>query len=413
MPARNLLKLLKRRIEKNKASVAKWLFAMRLHPKTESNHLQVLTTAQSQLESCDQFESESNYLGSKDPIIRQWHELGKKIKLAYQGKYVEKSDWRVLIQVPPAHASTAGYSLLNSLAESFSYIGIPSEVLRWGQDTAKTLSTFRPTVFLCSDFPEYVKNVDWDAVHAFRKRQKLLLGTTASLEAYGNTPLEGRIRWAKDNQVDFFYSYRDSSYVLNSTDYRSYHTAGLPILFLPFGANILHYYPVPDIERDLNFVLLASRKHRHLEFMKTVCHLEDGFIDGPGGWPHVKDFNFNRDRDRYIYARAQVGLNIHQPDQVSSPSELNERTYQLAACGVPQLMDHPKLLETLGLNELFNVADSPSDFTDLYISIKRDYDKALDKALRAQREILLNHTTFNRAEEFIRQLNSFFNTGPS
>ena len=76
-------------------------------------------------------------------------------------------------------------------------------------------------------------------------------------------------------------------------------------------------------------------------------------------------------------------------------------------------MDHPKLLETLGLNELFYVADSPSEFTELYFSIKRDYDKALDKALRAQQEILLNHTTFNRAEDFIRQLNSFFNAGPS
>jgi hypothetical protein len=58
----------------------------------------------------------------------------------------------------------------------------------------------------------------------------------------------------------------------------------------------------------------------------------------------VQNFTFNTDRDRYLYSRPRVGINLHIKNQAGNASELNKRIYMLAACGVPQLIDNAMLL---------------------------------------------------------------------
>jgi spore maturation protein CgeB len=118
----------------------------------------------------------------------------------------------------------------------------------------------------------------------------------------------------------------------------------------------------------------------------------------------VKHFQFNRERDRYIYARAKVGLKVHLPEQIDWACELNERTYQLAACGVPQLIDHPMLLNTIFGSNSFFIAETPAQYDELFDELMRNPSLGLEKALYAQREVFASHTTFHRAKSLIDQL---------
>ena len=128
-----------------------------------------------------------------------------------------------------------------------------------------------------------------------------------------------------------------------------------------------------------------------------------GFLDGPG-WKQVKSFSFKRERDRYIYARAKVGLNIHLPEQINWACELNERTYQLAACGVPQLIDHPMLLNKIFGHASFFIADSAKEYEEIFNALMSNPQMGVDKALCAQREVFAAHTTLHRAKSLIDQL---------
>jgi spore maturation protein CgeB len=139
--------------------------------------------------------------------------------------------------------------------------------------------------------------------------------------------------------------------------------------------------------------------------MKDIVKRHSGFIDGPG-WKHAPDFRFNRDRDRYIYARSKVGLNVHLPEQIDWACEVNERTYQLAACGVPQIIDHPKLLDKLFGKDALFIADNPRQYSDFFEMVINDPETGKERALKAQKEVFDKHTTFHRADSFMQQLNA-------
>ena len=137
--------------------------------------------------------------------------------------------------------------------------------------------------------------------------------------------------------------------------------------------------------------------------MKDIVKRYYGFIDGPG-WKHAPHFQFNRDRDRYIYARAKIGLNVHLPEQIDWACEVNERTYQLAACGVPQVIDHPKLLDKLFSKDALFIAETPKQYTAYVKTIIKDPAIGQERALNAQKETFEKHTTFHRADAFMQQL---------
>lgn len=366
-------------------------------------HDQVLAEAEAALSDKAQHESDAACLASPDPVVRQGWALKQQVEREFRGLHVGKTDERILIQVPPPAYSPAGYSLFTNLAESLEFIGVPTRILDWDADTQQALEGFRPTVLLTSDHESYLARIDWAGIARYKQSTRLRVGLTASLEEYENTPLKGRLEWAARHDVDFYYTFRDEGYVTTRAGYRPFFEAGYKMVYLPFGANILHYYPVAGFERDLDFVIMATRKSEHMSYMKDIARRHAGFIDGPG-WKHVRNFRFNRERDRYIYARAKVGLNVHLPEQIEWACEVNERTYQLAACGVPQLVDHPKLIDTLFSRDALYVADTPAEYARMFREIMARPERAVERALLAQKEAFARHTTFHRADAFVRQL---------
>lgn len=389
--------------ERLQRSWDKFVFGLALRRETVARHDQVLAEAEAALARREQHESEAACLASPDPVVRQGWVLKQQVEAQFRNLHAGRTDERVLIHVPGAIHSPAGYSLFTNLAESLEFIGVPTCMMEWNADTAAVLKEFQPTVMLSSDDEAYRSRIDWAAVARYKQAQRLRVGLTASIEEYGNSPLPGRLAWALQSGVDFYYTFRDEDYVRTRSGYRPFFEAGFPMLYLPFGANILHYYPVAGFKRDLDYAIMATRKAEHMSHMKGIVGHYTGFIDGPG-WKHVRDFRFNRDRDRYIYARARVGLNVHLPEQLQWACEVNERTYQLAACGVPQLVDRALLLDKLFVPESVFIAETPKHYRQLFREIIARPDQAQRRALQAQREVMAAHTTFHRADAFVRQL---------
>jgi len=374
-----------------------------MRSKTKTEHFKIIADAEAALCNRTMHESDEVCLKSQDPLVRQGWALKKEVELHFKELHAGKTDERILIHVPSPTYSPAGYSLFTNLAESLEFIGIPTRILDWEGDTCQALEEFNPTVLLSSDHESYLARIDWNAIASYKADNRLRVGLTASLEEYVNTPLNCRLEWARKHGIDFFYTFRDQSYVEERAEYQPFFDAQYKMLYLPFGANILHYYPVAGFARDIDYVIMATRKSEHATFMKEITRHYDGFIDGPG-WKHTQNFRFNRARDRYIYARAKVGLNVHLPEQIEWACEVNERTYQLAACGVPQLIDHPKLIEQIFSRDALFIADTPAQYTQLFHKIMCQPELAQQRALLAQREAFTRHTTFHRADSILRQL---------
>lgn len=393
-----------RRKEKFQRSWDKLVFNMSLRGETIAMHDQVLATAEAALARHAEHENDDVCLASPDPVVRQGWLLKQQVEQKFRNLHAGKTDERILIQVPAPAYSPAGYSLFTNLAESLEFIGVPTRILEWNADTQAALEDFSPTVLLSSDHESYLYRIDWAAIARYKEHAgRLRVGLTASLEEYENTPLKQRLEWAERHGIDFYYTFRDEDYVKARREYEPFFDAGYSLVYLPFGANILHYYPVAGFNRDLDYAIMATRKSEHASYMKRLAGRYTGFIDGPG-WRHVRNFSFNRDRDRYIYARTRVGLNVHLPEQIKWACEVNERTYQLAACGVPQLIDHPMLIDKLFSSDALYVADDSVQYARMFDEIIRHPGLATERALKAQVQVFARHTTFHRAESLLMQL---------
>lgn len=384
-----------------------FVFEKKVNPRTWKNRVSVLAQAEECLKKKDVHEDPLLYTKSKDPLVKQGYKLKQKTERGFKDLLVGMYDARILIHVPDPMRSPAGYSLFTNFAEAFEFVGVPTKILGWNDEIKQALNEFKPTILLSSDHITYLERIDWVEIEKYRQHHKLQVGLTASLEEYGNTPLLERLDWAQKHHIDFYYSFRDSDYVHTRKEYQPFFEKGFDILFLPFGVNIEHYYPVPNIVSNMKYAFLASvngsKAVRYIEYMLPLVSKYHGIIDGPG-WQKVKNFNFNRDRDRYVYARSKIGLNIHLQEQIDWACEVNERTFMLAACGVPQVIDDAKLLPKLFSKNALFVAKTPEEYQEYFEMILKDPKIGIERALIAQYEVFERHTTFHRAQSFIKQL---------
>jgi spore maturation protein CgeB len=375
-------------------------FERTIHPATWENHDSILAWATSQAERS----AEVRF--SESPIVRRGHELRQAVLSEFRNKYHTVKNLRILIHVPSKEVSPGGYSLFSNLIESIEFLGVSCERFGWDESITEKLASFQPTIFLSSDNDAYLHRIDWRAVQRYRASHPLRVGLTASIEAYGNTPTDHRLRWAEAQQINFYYSFRAPEYLQSRQDYRPFYAAGYPIYSVEFGANPLHYFPVGGIPQDLPYVFLASsnpdKQRRYADWLTPIFKSYPGFLDGPG-WTKINRCA-PKETHRYIYARAKVGINLHIDDSIDWASELNERTYILAACGVPQLVDNPRLLlHRFSPGSIF-IANNPKEYEDLFAYLLYDSNGEEATVMKAMDEVYTSHTTFHRAEHFVQQL---------
>jgi hypothetical protein len=302
--------------------------------------------------------------------------------------------------------SPGGYSLFKNLLDSLIYIGIEAKSIEVGINIKDVFEEFKPNVFISSDNKQYIKRIDWDYINHYKRTKTLKVGLTASIEAYGNTSLINRLKWAKQNNINFYYSFRSQEYLKNRKDYKAFYDYGYDIITVEFGANPLLYFPIPSIKKDLDYVFLASsnsdKQKRYLEWLPNIVNKYSGFIDGPG-WKKIIRWA-SQPTHKFIYARAKIGINLHIDDSIDWASELNERTYILAACGVPQLVDNAKLLAKRFSDKSLFQAKNSNEYLELFQYMLENEKECENKAINALEIVYSKYTTLHRSEKFILEL---------
>lgn len=380
------------------------IFESKINDKTWENHNRILSWAETCANQPDE-ELQNQIQTSGDLIVQKGDELRQKVFAEFKDKHRDENV-RIMIHLPSKESSPGGYSLFSNMAESFKFIGIETELLFVGEDIKEKLKQFQPTIFLSSDHKSYISKIDWNVLNAYKKSHNLQVGLTASIAEYGNTPLKKRLNWAKTFGIDFYYSFRAPEYFNTRAEYKPFFDFGYKILSIEFGANPLLYFPLPNIHKDLDYLFLASsnseKQKRYIEWLSKILVSYTGFISGSGWhkaniWPSMNANNF-------LFSRAKIGINIHIDNQINFASELNERTYILAACGVPQLVDNAKLLEHRFRSDAMFIASNPLEYGELFEYMLNSPDECQKRALIALEEVYTKHTTFHRADGFLQQL---------
>lgn len=373
-----------------------YYFQISINGNTKINHNNILEWCTSQ--------KDIPVTNESSEIVKLGQKLRQKVLSDFSNKFIDSEDV-ILIHLPSKEISPGGYSLFINMIDSFSFIGIKSHALNWDESFEDSYRTYKPTIFLSSDNLEYKSKIDWDFVLKCKEEFNLKVGLTASLEEYGNTSLKSRLEWAI-NKIDFFYSFRAPEYFNNRLEYRLFNEYGFKILTVEFGANPLYYYPVESETKDLDYVFLASsnldKQKTYFNFLPNIVKEYCGFINGPG-WNFCSK-SLPREFHRFAYARAKIGLNLHIDDSLFYASELNERTYILAACGIPQLIDNPKLLSYRFSKDAVMVANNSDEYSYKFRWLLSNHEEANKMAINALEEVYNNHTSFHRAENFYIQL---------
>jgi len=345
---------------------------------------------------------------SPDPVVRGFAAHWARLEREFRGKHAARAgDARFLVHLPPFAVNPAGHSLFRNLGQGLAFCGLPVEYWEPAAPLADRLVGFRPTVLVSIDHLWYgpAPEVGAEAVAAVREyRRRGRLSLVLSCNHFPEEPgvLGRRLDEARALGVDGFFSFQAEPFV--RTKYRPVTARGFPVLSLEFGANPLVFFPVPGIERDLDYVYLASTNfekwQRVAAFLSEVFRSHPGVIFGPG-WPRAAVAQLPDHHQRYLYARARVGVNLHVPFQIAAPTELNERAYNLAACGTPQLMDNPALFpDRLGPVGAFSAA-TPEDYFRLFRFALENPSAAAERAVNAQAAVLGGHTVFHRADRLV------------
>ncbi len=374
-----------------------------IHKDTWNSHFLNLSNAE--LQSKNLLDIESIISKTDDLVAKEGHYLRTNNLEHFNNKYCG-INFKVLVHVPSKIISPGGFSLFNNLVQSLNFIGIETKILNVGDDIKDSLKLFKPDLFISSDNLEYLSTIDWEYLNKYRCNNQLQIGLTASLQQYGNTKLKHRIKFSKKNNIDFFYSFRSAEYLNDRKEYREFFEEGFNIHTIEFGANPLLYFPLP-FKKDLNYVFLASsnkdKRERYFEWLPSIFKSYSGFIDGPG-WHKIKSFS-SQETHKFLYARAKVGINLHIQDSINWPSELNERTYILAASGIPQLIDNAKLFPKRFGPESALIAKNPKEYYEYFNFIINNQNLCQKYSLNALKDVYDRHTTFHRAEYFLKQLN--------
>lgn len=358
--------------------------------------------------------------GFSSLIVREGFQLRREALEKYKNSFVARKKPRIMIQFPPIEHSPAGRSVAGNWRDGLKYIGVEVELLKDSDDIGESLLRFSPDVLLVmEEFSNFPGESGWREIHEYKRRHGLHVGMAASLDIWGKNPLADRIAHAKELGIDFLYCFADLHFRqwdkrFWGGDYNEYQAAGLHLIGVPFGANPLRYYPIGGIDKDIDFIFLASvnadKSERYIFYLGEIVKDRRGFIMGPG-WYHFPVEDIHPERDRYLYARSKVGLNLHLDFQIEGKNEINERTFLLASSGIPQVTDAPGLLSEYFSEDAFFIGHTPQEYSAMLRLALSDERERERRALKALQEVYRSHTIFQRMQEFVSRLNAVVISG--
>lgn len=312
---------------------------------------------------------------------------------------------RILLHLPRYAEFPAARSFQRNLAAGLARLGVVVAFWPEEEPLGPILEGVRPTLLLSIDrhwLPPHRGEIGDEAAHLHAYRQKHALAFGLTCNHVDPATLAERLAQCRQLGVDFFYSSHAPEFVRDR--YGALIQAGFPVASCEFGANPMTHFPLCDVPRDLDFVFFGSANgekwDRYCKYFSTPWREHPGLIVGHG-WSKAAADRLPDDHLNHLYARARIGVNLHVPSQIALPTEINERAYNLAACGVPQVTDRPaQLARQLGDDAVF-AADTPEDFARQFDAALAQPNRAAEKALRALEQVMNRHTVLHRADALL------------
>ncbi len=319
------------------------------------------------------------------------------------------SSFRILIHIPSINISPGGFSIFNNFLDNLKHMGVNAQCLNFEDNLNDILSSFKPNILMSSDDIMFINNIDWELIQQYKKDHNLKVGLTASISAYGNTSVNERLEWAY-SKIDFYYSFRAKEYVESREDYLPFFKQGYKILYIEFGANLLNFFPLREVEKKFDYLFFGSinptKTLRYKNYFSKIVENHQGYIYG-NGWPWSK-VDIPLKTQNYYYPLTKIGLNLHLDEQIEWCCELNERTYILGITRTPQLIDMPALLgRRYDLNNMF-CAQTPQEYKDLFNYMLINEEECKYKSNLIFQETLKKHTMFDRIDHFLEQIKTIY-----
>lgn len=103
-----------------------------------------------------------------------------------------------------------------------------------------------------------------------------------------------------------------------------------------------------------------------------------------------------------VYNCSRINLNFHYPEQKTTKTVINRRTFDIAASGNFQLVDHPKFEQLTGIKTY----QDPKDYRDAFYYYLNNPTERYQVANNAQQIILESHTWDVRMKTLLNELHN-------
>ncbi len=312
----------------------------------------------------------------------------------------EKNGLAVCLHLPPENVSVGGRSWMQNFGSALKFMGI-NVIYFWNDLPVNDLK--EKNIILSIGAKKFVESFNWDSLAIIKKSSSISLGFQCSTDITNEKTLNKYIEEYLQYKPDFFYSFHSASFVETTALKTISEQKDFKVFSIEFSANPLLNFPQKYIKQDFDFVFLGSSNHdkinRYYQYFLQPFKQFKGCVAGPG-WKWTPDFKLNHSRDSLVYSRSKVALNLHIDFQMIYANEINERAYQIASYGIPQIIDNPRIL-----NEKFSriglVAKSPKEFLSQIKYALNNLENLEDISKKAMIEVYEKHTTFHRVKEFI------------
>lgn len=320
----------------------------------------------------------------------------------YKDKYVHLKQLRILVHKWYEGWNVAQESFYNNLISGLLHLGIEVESCYVRDENFDLLlNSFNPSVLLGVHQPSHLTESDISAIIRYRANNKLKIGFMAYTK--------DDYKFFNDNfgSIDFIYGHYSLEYM--EKIYERMFQPECKLISIEFAANPYLHYPISNDLPKMDYIFLGTtnydKQKRYISYFSEIFSDYNGIISGPG-WRYFDKINKNKilKYDSYFYSRAKIGLNLSVDEQIDEFNELNERTYQLAACGIPQLIDNPKLLLSRFGGESMFVANNDQEYFSLFKFMLSHPDECEKRAFNAFNDVYKSHTIFHRAESLIHDL---------
>lgn len=351
--------------------------------------------------------AEKNEIGFiNNPLYDLANTLREELFNSHRNLYKEEN-LKIAIHLPPEHLSAGGNSWLRNFGTALTFMGIDVFYFWENIDIEKLRSA---NILLGIGSSHITKHLDWDIINEVQKSGKLKVFLQASIDVLNEEAIDIYLEAYLKYRVDGFYSFHAYSFLETSALYSRIKTHGLHLFSIQFSANPISHFPSKYIKQDFDFIFLGSSNYdkalRYSQYFLEPFKKLNGIVAGPG-WGWFKNFNIIPERDKYLYSRAKVALNLHIPSQIECASELNERAYILAAVGITQITDRPALLEK-NYNKIGFVANTPEEYYQQILFALENPKICFEISKNAMEETYNNHTTFHRVIDFIEAFKSCY-----